>query len=53
MPEYRAIEAGDYTTAIAGLTSERQRQLCQLNARLCRMARVLEYVTPQIAALAD
>ena len=40
MPEWQLIDAGDYTGAIAGLDFPKKRssQLCQLNARLGRMA---------------
>jgi Iap family predicted aminopeptidase len=51
LPEYRQVEAGNYSAAIAGLTEKNEAQLEELNARLSRMSEVLEEVTPQIEAL--
>ena len=42
MPEYRQIESGAYGAALSGLTDERDRQTDELDARLARMAEVLE-----------
>jgi aminopeptidase YwaD len=51
LPEYRQVEAGNYSAVIASLTEKKRAQLEELNARLSRMSEVLEEVTPQIEAL--
>jgi hypothetical protein len=51
MPEYRQIEAGAYGAALSGLAAERERQIAQLNARLVRMAELLEPLPMMIATM--
>ena len=51
MPEYRQIEAGAYETALAGIVAERDRQKAELDARLARMADVLEPLPTLIDAI--
>ena len=51
MPEYRQIESGAYGAALSGLTAERDRQIAELNARLNRMAEVLEPLPAMIQTM--
>jgi len=51
MPEWKLIEAGQHSAAVAGLTVKRNFYLEDLDGRLADMAVVLEEVTPQIEAL--
>lgn len=52
MPQYRKIESGDHTGAVAELESKQRNLLRELNGRLEKMAGVLEWATPRIGALA-
>jgi hypothetical protein len=51
MPEYRKVQAGDYTGAITGLETKRRTLISTLDRRLTEMAGVLEQVTPRIQRL--
>jgi hypothetical protein len=49
--EYNQIQTGDYAAAAASLTEVRDSELCLLDRRLAKMARVLEWVTPQVEGI--
>jgi hypothetical protein len=51
IPQYRMIEAGKATAAVADLEAKRRALIDDLNGRILRMAGVLEQAAPRIAAL--
>jgi hypothetical protein len=51
MPQYRQIEAGDFTTPVGPLADMRDAQLEDLSSRITAMCEVLEKATSHIEAL--
>jgi Iap family predicted aminopeptidase len=51
LPEFRQLEAGDTTGAIARLLEKKDAQIEELNTRLSQMSEVIERVVPEIEAL--
>jgi Iap family predicted aminopeptidase len=51
LPEFRQVEAGNTSAAVAGLLEKKGAQIEELNTRLSQMSEVLERVAPEIEAL--